>query len=370
MVVLMKKYLFVLGLLASFSSVASDILVKDLTRIKGVRENSIVGYGLVTGLAGTGDSTRSQATVKSLSNAMKRFGIHLSADEIRSRNVAAVTLTATLPAYSQEGDQLDVTVSSIGDARSLVGGTLLMTELRGPDQKVYAVAQGPLTVGGYKHELNGNAVQKNHPTSAMITNGATIEKDVMSDVFNNEGQATLILRTPDIETSFKIADVINARFNDVAAVPNNAANIEIRFEVESPAERLHRLMKIEGLSVSPSSSAKVVINERTGTVVYGGNVKLSAISITHGEIKITIDNDTRVYMPAYQLSGEYKSEMVPDATLEITETKASQASLPEGSSVSDLIVALNQMQASSQDVISILQAIKGAGALHAEVIVQ
>lgn len=364
------KALSLFVLITTSMSIAAEVLVKDLTRIKGVRENSIVGYGLVTGLAGTGDSTRSQATVKSLSNAMQRFGLQITAEEVRSRNVAAVSLTATLPAYAQEGDQLDVTVSSLGDARSLVGGTLLMTELRGPDNKIYAVAQGALTVGGYKHELNGNVVQKNHPTSALIANGATIERDVMSDVFDSEGSAELILRTPDIETSFKVATAVNERFSDVVATPLNAANIRLEFSLKAPSERLRRLMTIEKLAIAPTSSAKVVINERTGTVVYGGNVMLSAISITHGEIKITIDNDTRVYMPTYQFGGSQNAEKVPDIAVEVYEPMASQATLPEGSSVTDLILALNKMNASSQDIISILQAIKGAGALHAEVLIQ
>lgn len=361
------------ALLISFitpSSFANGILVKDLTRVKGVRENIIVGYGLVTGLAGTGDSSRSHATVKSLGNTLERFGLQLTSSQIRSRNVAAVTLTATLPAYAQEGDQLDVIVSSIGDARSLVGGTLLMTELKGPDQKIYAIAQGPLTVGGYKHEQNGNVIQKNHPTSARITNGATIEKDVLSNVFGKEGRATLILKVPDMETSFKIADAINNKLTNVIAKPQNAANIELSFSAQSQVDRLRELMKVDKLSVTPSNQSKVVINERTGTVVYGGSVKLGAVSITHGEIKIVIDNDTKVIFPENYISVNSSAERIPDATLSVAEASPVQASFAAGSSVTDLIYALNKMDASSQDVISILQAIKGAGALHAEVIVQ
>lgn len=349
---------------------ASQVLIKDLTRVKGVRENSIVGYGIVTGLAGTGDSSRSQATIKTLSNALKRFGIQLSASDIRSRNVAAVTLTARLPAYAQEGDMLDVNASSIGDARSLVGGTLLMTELKGPDQKTYALAQGALTVGGYKYEVNGNSVQKNHPTSATITNGATIEKEVLSDLISESGQLTLILRSPDMQTSFKISDKINDRFKDDIAEPRNAASIEINFREEDKKSWLRNLMVLENITVAPSSSAKVVINEKTGTVVYGGNVILSAVSITHGEIRISVDNETRVYMPEINISKDKNSVIVPDALLTVDENGANQASLPDGSSVADLVVVLNKINASSNDVISILQAIKGAGALHAELIVQ
>ncbi|MEY8195184.1 MAG: flagellar basal body P-ring protein FlgI [Cycloclasticus sp.] len=368
--ILVKALRILLLVSLSMEIFASQVLVKDLTRIKGVRENSIVGYGIVTGLAGTGDSSRSKATVKSLGNALQRFGIQLSANEIRSRNVAAVTLTAKLPAYAQEGDVLDINVSSIGDARSLVGGTLLMTELRGPDKKIYAVAQGSLMVGGYKHEINGNSIQKNHPTSAVIPNGATIEKDLLSESIDNNGALILILRTPDIATSVKIAEVINQSFGKEIAIAENAANIAIKFNPGKRAQWLRGLMLVENLLVTPSSSAKVVINERTGTVVYGGNVTLSAVSITHGDIKITVDNETRVYMPNINLSDKSATAIIPDALLEVSENVANQASLPEGSSVTDLILALNKIHASSHDVISILQAIKGAGALHAEVIVQ
>lgn len=356
--------------LISAEIMASQVLIKDLTRVKGVRENSIVGYGIVTGLAGTGDSSRSQATIKSLGNALKRFGIHLSANDIRSRNVAAVTLTARLPAYAQEGDTLDVNVSSIGDARSLMGGTLLMTQLKGPDQNTYALAQGSLIVGGYKHEVNGNSIQKNHPTSASIANGATIEKDVLSNVISDEGEVTLILRSPDMQTSFKISDSINEEFKQEIAEPLNAASININLPKNESKTWLRSLMMLENIAVAPSSTAKVVINEKTGTVVYGGNVVLSAVSITHGDIKISVDNETRVYMPAAHFSEIKESTIIPDALLTVDETAANQASLPDGSSVGDLVVALNKINASSHDVISILQAIKGAGALHAELIVQ
>ena len=354
----------------SLELMASQVLIKDLTRVKGVRENNIVGYGIVTGLAGTGDSSRSQATIKSLSNALRRFGIQLSANDVRSRNVAAVTLTARLPAYAQEGDSLDVNVSSIGDARSLVGGTLLMTELKGPDQKTYALAQGSLIVGGYKHEVNGNSVQKNHPTSANISNGATIEKDVLSSVISKSGEVTLILRSPDMQTSFKISDAINGEFKKNIAAPKNAASIDIQFPLSDEKSWLRNLMVLENISVAPSSAAKVVINEKTGTVVYGGNVVLSAVSITHGDIKIIVDNETRVHVPQINFSKVKQAVVIPDALLKVNEKTANQTSLPDGSSVSDLVLALNKINASSHDVISILQAIKGAGALHAELVVQ
>lgn len=364
------KTLLFLGL--GFSLVASvnaaPVLIKDLTRMKGVRENNIVGYGLVTGLAGTGDSARSKATIKSISNVLKRFGLSISDAQIRSRNVAAVTLTARLPAYAQEGDMLDVNVSSIGDAKSLAGGTLLMAELSGPDKNVYAVAQGHLVVGGYRYDVNGNSVQKNHPTAAIITNGATVEKDVISVSIPNNGVFTLILRNPDISTTIKVVDAINDNFGKKIALAVNAANIRVKFDTKMKDNWMRDLQKIERIEISPNSSARVVINERTGTVVYGGNVKLSAVNITHGDIRISINNKTKVFVNnGFNDNGNV---VVPNSSIKVKEEKLRYTKTEDGSSISDLVFALNKLNVGSHNLISILQAIKSAGALHADIIIQ
>lgn len=370
MVILSKRIaVFILFYMASFV-LEANILVKDIARIKGVRTNSLIGYGLVTGLAGTGDSVRSAATIKSLSSTLQRFGLRVDDNEIRSRNVAAVTLTAKLPPYAQEGDMLDVNVTSIGDARSLSGGTLLMSELKGPNEVTYALAQGSLIVGGYQHELNGNVLQKNHPTSAVVSNGATIEKDFLSEIVTDDNKVTLVLRNPDMSTAFQISDAINRGFNGITSVPTNPANIEVKLDSLSQGEQLRIIMQIEQLEVRPSSYAKVVINEKTGTVVYGGNVRLSAVSITHGGMKINIEDQTRVYLPSSLINENGEAVVIPSSQVSVDEVEMGQTSISEGSSVTDLVVALNKLNASTQDVISILDAIKSAGAMHAEIIVQ
>jgi len=370
MVILSKRILtFILFFTASLI-VEANVLVKDIARIKGVRTNSLIGYGLVTGLAGTGDSVRSAATIKSLSSTLQRFGLRVDDNEIRSRNVAAVTLTAKLPPYAQEGDLLDVNVTSIGDARSLSGGTLLMSELKGPNEVTYALAQGSLIVGGYQHELNGNVLQKNHPTSAVVSNGATIEKDFLSEIVTDDNKVTLVLRNPDMSTAFQISDAINSRFKGITSVPTNPANIEVELDNLNDGEQLRIIMQIEQLKVRPSSYAKVVINEKTGTVVYGGNVLLSAVSITHGGMKINIEDQTRVYLPNSLINDNGEAVVIPNSQVTVDEADFGQASISEGSSVTDLVMALNKLNASTQDVISILDAIKSAGAMHAEVIVQ
>lgn len=370
MVILSKRLITFIVFFVTCSILEANVLVKDIARIKGVRTNSLIGYGLVTGLAGTGDSIRSAATIKSLSNTLQRFGLRIDDKEIRSRNVAVVTLTAKLPPYAQEGDMLDVNVTSIGDARSLSGGTLLMSELKGPNEVTYALAQGALIVGGFQHELNGNVLQKNHPTSAVVSNGATIEKDLLSEIVTEEDTVTLVLRNPDMSTAFQVSDAINAGFKQIRSEPTNPANIEIKLSNLSIGEQLRTIMEIEQLMVRPASYAKVVINEKTGTVVYGGNVRLSAVSITHGNMKINIEDQTRVYLPRALITENGEAVVIPNSQVSVNEDNAGQASISEGSSVTDLVMSLNKLNATTQDVISILDAIKSAGAMHAEIVVQ
>lgn len=370
MVILMRicTLFFLLGL--SCAVTAQNLTFQDVSRFKGVRANDVVGYGIVTGLAGTGDSPRTVATVESLKNALQRFGVVVSAEDVRSRNVAAVMLTAKLREYSQEGDQIDVTVSSIGDARSLVGGTLLLTELQGPDGRLYALAQGPLLVGGYYHEVAGNSVQKNHPTTATIPGGAVVEVDMVSDVFGDDSTVTYILDAPDIKTSVKMANLINQNFSDVSAIAQNAANVTVDFSGVVSTQRLQRVMEISDLPVDPFTSPTVVVNERTGTVVYGGDVSISKISITHGSLKVVIDSQVSAYSPGVAIGNQSPGLQVTNSDIDTQDEPAASGELVGTSSVSDLVSILNRMNATSGDVISILQAIKRAGALHADLVVQ
>ncbi|HHJ13920.1 MAG TPA: flagellar basal body P-ring protein FlgI [Gammaproteobacteria bacterium] len=350
----------------------AGVRLKDLCRITSAVDNNLVGYGLVSGLAGTGDSVRSRATVQSIQNALLRFGIKVDADEVRSRNVAAVTLTATLPAYAQPGDKLDVNVTSMGDARSLVGGTLLMSALTGPDGKVYALAQGPVSVGGFQYDLFGNLIQKNHPTAGLIPDGATIERAVETRMLDADGVVAYSLYDPDLTTASRITDSLNRRFGAGTARAVNAGRIQVTVPPRLRENPVAFLTDVENLSVSPDRRAKIVVNERTGTVVSGGNVTISPVSITHGDLTVVISTDFNVSQPTFvrQTGAGVRTQLVPDTSIDVTEEPPLSISLSRNTNVADLVTALNQVKATSRDVITILQAIKRAGALHAELIIQ
>jgi len=348
---------------------AGMVRVKDIARVKGVRDNNLIGYGLVTGLAGTGDSSRNQATVQSISNALRKFGMILDAADIRSRNVAAVMLTATLPPFSEPGDKLDVNITSLGDARSLSGGTLLLTDLRGPDQKVYALAQGALSVGGYSFELNGNVQQKNHPTSAIVSGGATVEVPLNSSLVDENGKFQLLLNEPDITTMIRLVDAVNTHLGSELAHAETPGKVLIEVPAERKNDWLRVIMEVENLTVTPDTIARVVINEKTGTVISGGNARIDQVSITHGDLKISITNETKVYSDLISI-GDDDTVVIPDSGLAIEEGNSIQLNTKQSSSVSDLILALNQINATSREIITILQSLKRAGALHAELIVQ
>ncbi len=348
------------------------VRVKDLARIDGVRDNSLSGYGLVIGLAGTGDSSRSKATLQSVANLLKSFGVIVPVEELNSRNVAAVVLTATLPPFSETGQKLDVNVSSMGDSRSLVGGTLLLAPLKGPDNKVYALAQGSVSVGGFKYDSFGNMVQKNHPTVGVVPGGASIERSVDTVVVKDGGTIDLILYNPDFTTSGRVADSVNAFFRDQRAKAVHAGKVRIKlseYEVENVVDIIRSL---ESLSIVPDQKAKVVVNERTGTVVSGGNVRLSQVTITQGELKVSIATDFQVSQPSLvaNTSSGVRSVVTPDSDINVKEDSATAVRLPSGTTVASLVAALNQIKTSTRDIIIILQAIKRTGGLHAELVIQ
>lgn len=371
----MMKLKLLLGLvfLFCFSTIsANTVKIKDLTRITGVKDNAIVGYGIVTGLAGTGDSSRSKSTFQSIKNILLRFGVNAPVGDIHSRNAAAVMVTSILPPFAEIGDKLDVNITSIGDARNLVGGTLLMTHLIGADQKIYALAQGPISVGGFSYDYNGNLVQKNHPTAGTVPNGAIIESTIITQLVNSDGNVQLKLHTPNFSTAFRIAESIDQRFNSNIALAKSAGSVAI----EVPANQTNSLVgfinSIQEISVSPDIPARIVVNERTGTVVSGGAVKISPITITHGDLNVNIKTEFSVSQPfLVRDSGpDIRTETIQQSEIEVTEETPFNLSLPNNISVSELVAALNKVKASSRDVIVILQSIKRAGALHAELIVQ
>lgn len=347
---------------------SGTVRVKDLGRFLGWRDNALVGYGIVTGLSGSGDSPRSKATKQALSNVLSRLGANVPAEQFQSRNVAAVIVTAKLPPSAKVGDRLDLTVTSIGDARSLVGGTLLMTPLLGPDQRVYALGQGNLVVGGYDFEDNGNTRRKNYPTSGIITGGATVETGVEAKLLSGEGRLTFVLRDADFTTAQRIADGLNRALGTGVATVEGADSVLIR-----PAGDVYRYISlIENVEISPDQIARVVINERSGTVIAGGGVRISSVVIAQGDIKISVDAEHDIATPYFfnGNGGDGKPFVYTNSKLDVTDASHDVVVKFPNSTVADLVRALAKAKVNTRSVISILQAMKTAGALHAEIVVQ
>jgi flagellar P-ring protein precursor FlgI len=358
-------------LLCFLSLQANALRIKDLGRFEGWRDNQLVGYGLVTGLAGTGDTARSKATQQSLANMLKQFNLHVSSEQINSRNAAAVMVTATLPPFAKPGDRLDVTVTSIGDARSLVGGSLLLTPLKAVNGQVYSLAQGAISVGGYRYDSYGNLLQKNHPTVGQVPAGALVENTVSANIVQNES-VTLLLSAPDYTTANRVTLAINSALGGMPATAVDASRVNIRVNGNHPTALVALLSQIENIEVIPDVRARVVINERTGTVVSGGNVKISAVTVVHGDLKVAISTEYQVSHPewSYRSGHNLRTVVVPQSQVAVDETQSKAVNLRGQSSVADIVQALNKIHASPRDVISILQAIRSAGALHAELVIQ
>jgi len=358
-------------MMGNVTAFATALRIKDLARLEGRRDNQLVGYGVVTGLAGTGDSMRNVATRQSLANMLKQFDLSVSSDQIQSRNVAIVMITANLPAFDAGGDRIDVAVTSIGDARSLVGGTLLMAPLKGADGKVHALAQGQVSVGGYKYDMNGNVVQKNHPTVGMIPGGGIIEKAVATTVLNPDDSRNLKLAQPDYTTANSIAEAINKTYSRAIAIPRDAGTVTIQLSDSDKQAFVRFMAKLENIRIEPDEPARVVVNERTGTIVAGGDVRLSKVTIAHGDLKLSIKTDYDVSQPYYigRPGEDVRTAVVPKTRIEVSEP-TSDVITQSGTTVADLVQALNRIKTSTRDIISILQGVKAAGALHADLIIQ
>lgn len=356
------------------TNIHDGVRIKELCRLVGARDNALIGYGLVTGLAGTGDTIRSAATYQSIANVLKSFGLFVSPTEIRSRNVASVMISATLPPYARSGDKMDINITSLGDAKSLLGGTLLRTHLQGPDGKIYGLAQGPVSVGGYSYDLNGNLVQKNHPTSAYISGGAVVERRVETEIVNEEGKIIYALYDPDFTTANRIAESMNQKFNERIAKAIDAESVAVDVSNARKDEVVRFITEIENIYVEPDQLAKVVVNERTGTVVSGGDVKVSKVSITHGDLKVFISTEYDVSQPSAlftrNINDQIGTVVVPKTKVEVKEEQPMSVTLPGETTVADLVAALNRVKATSRDIITILQSVKRAGGLHAELIIQ
>jgi len=357
-------------LLAISAQAMADVRVKELTRIQGVRDYSIIGYGLVVGLAGSGDTDRNRATRQSLVNTLKNFNVNVDDSDLRARNTAAVMITGNIRSFSESGDKLDVEVSSLGDARSLLGGTLLMTPLYGPDEKLYALAQGPVSVGGYVFEANSNMVLKNHPTVGRIPHGATVERSVFSSEDEATGSLVLILNEPDYTTAQRIADALSVKLALPGVRVVHAAKVEVPLAPGTSVPRL--ISRIESVAIAPDYAARVVVNERTGTVVAGSNVQIGEVNVSQGSLNVVISTKFQVSQPSWMVrSGpNVSSVVVPDTDIAVTEDEHAPVQLAEGATVGDLVQALNRVKLSTREMITVLQAIKQAGALHAELVIQ
>jgi flagellar P-ring protein precursor FlgI len=357
------------GLVAPAS--AQDVSLRALGRFDGWRENALIGYGLVTGLAGSGDTRRSAVTRQALRNVLSRLGTTVSDDQISSRNVAVVMVIATLPASANVGDRIDATISSIGDARSLAGGTLLMTPMLGPDQRPYALAQGPLVAGGYSFESELNQQQRNYPTTALLQGGATVETAVDAQILKADGQLSFLLRDPGFGTAQRIAEAINNRFGIGSASAKSADEVKVRYAGD-PAQLTTFLAQIETISVRPDNAPRVVVNERTGTIVAGGDVQISSVAISQGDIKITIKAENIASQPGYfsGFASDVRSLVVTNTKLDVEDGVGDTVVRFPNTTVADLVQGLSRAHVNTRRMISILQAIKTAGALHADIIVQ
>ncbi len=345
-----------------FNRVNPIVRIKDITEVEGARENQLTGVGLVTGLPGTGDN--SNMTTQMMRNMMRNFGVTLDARSVRTRNIAVVSLTATLPPYARPGQAIDVNVSTMGNASSLQGGVLLQAPLRAADGKVYAVAQGPLLVGGFNTQSGGNSRTKNVPTVGRIPGGALVEREVPSDYYMG-GQVALLLRNPDFTTAQRISDAINRQFGAISK-PADAGRVEIFLPGNYVAAPTAFLAYVEKLEIEPDTGAKVAVNERTGTVVLGGNVKISSVAVAHGNLTVSVGESP----VAIQNENENERQVVFQNRTDITteEDGSSMVAMPATSTVRDMVRVLNSLGSSPRDIIEILQTIEKAGALHGELV--
>lgn len=361
--------LLALALACALPCVAWAERIKDLATVAGVRENQLVGYGLVVGLDGTGDQTsQTPFTIQSIRNMLLQMGITTPENtNPQLKNVAAVMVTATLPPFAKPGKTIDVTVSSMGNAKSLRGGSLIMTPLKGADGSVYAMAQGNLVVGGFGAETkDGSSVSVNVPSVGRVPNGATVEREVISP-FLTEAALTLNLHRTDFTTATRMAQAIDKVLGPGSAQAVDGSSVQVSSPAD-PAQRTSFMAIVENIELSPGeASAKVIVNSRTGTVVIGQNVHVSAAAVTHGSLTVTISNDPIVSQPGPLSGGQ--TAVVPNSQIDVREEKNKMFLFDPGVSLNDIVEAVNQVGAAPGDLVAILEALKEAGALRAELIV-
>jgi len=365
-------------------SAALSARIKDIASIKGIRPNQLFGYGLVIGLNGSGDGRRTGFTTQGLVNMLEHLGVHVSADEVKVSNVAAVMVSAKLPPFARVGKELDVTVSSIGDAKSLQGGTLLLTQLRGVDGEIYALAQGPLSIGGFSAGgAAGGGITKNHPTVGRIPGGATVEREIPLSL-RDKKSLTVILDNPDFTTANRVAKAVNSHFDGNLATAIDSGTLHVRLPDSRRNSPVALLAELEELEVAPDRAAKVVVNEKTGTVVIGENVRILTVAVAHGNLSIQVKESKRVSQPLSfappppEQGGPIQTDegvitapggntvVTPESEVRVEEEGKKLLLVPTGSTIGELVRALNAIGVTPRDLITVLQVIKAAGALQAQ----
>ena len=340
--------------------------IKDLADVRGVRANQLIGYGVVVGLNGTGDSDKTRFTIQSVVSMLSRMGIRVDAQGLKLKNVAAVVVTGELPAFARVGNHIDVTVSSLGDAKSLTGGTLVVTPLRGHDGQVYAMSQGPISVGGFSVGAAGGGASetRNHPTVARIPDGAMIERELRVDL-NSRDRVTLQIRDADFTTAARMAKTINLNLGGPFATTEDPGSVDVQVPPPYAGRVVDFVSILERLEVTPDTVAKIIVNERTGTIIMGLDVKIAPIAVAHGNLTVSI-RKTETATPAAPLTPG--DTVVTEATtLDVKEDKVPLVELDEGATLQDVVEGLNRLGATPRDMITILQAIKRAGALRADI---
>ena len=364
----MRFLLVLLMLLVPAMASAAPIRIKDLVEFDGVRGNDLVGYGLVVGLNGTGDGIRNAPfTEDIMSNILERLGVNVTGEQFRPKNVAAVMVTATLPPFARAGGKIDVTVSAIGDAKSLLGGTLIMTPLNAADGEIYAVAQGAVISGGVAAQGAAASVVQGVPTSGVIPAGAHIEREIGFEL-NSLSSVRLALREPDFTTAARIEKVINAEFGNRIARMDDPGTVTVDVAGAGMRSAAHVLMRLESLTVEPEQRARVVVDQRSGTIVMGEDVRISRMAVSQGNLTLRVQEDPLVVQPNPFARGE--TVVVPRTTASIEQGAGlKMAEVAETSSLSDVVAGLNALGVSPRDMIDILKSINAAGALHAEFLV-
>lgn len=375
--------MIILGFSFLCTSAAMSARIKDIVSIKGVRQNQLFGYGLVIGLDGTGDKSGTSFTAQALSNMLENMQINVNPNDINVKNVAAVIVSAMLPPFARAGRKINVTISSIGDAESLQGGNLLLTPLKAVNGKVYALAQGAVSIGGFSAGgAGGGGVQKNHPTVGLISGGATIEREIPL-ALDNKQNLTLLLNNSDFNTAFRIASKINALYGDELARSVDSSTVKLKVPDRFQGRIVELISQIGMLDVAPDTMAKIIVNERTGTVVMGTNVRISEVAVAHGNLTIQIKEEKNVSQPsAFAPSGEGagmvqfedgttvapggSTVVTPQSQVSVTEEKKQLIHLKKQNTIGKLVQALNAIGVSPRDLITVLQALKAAGALQAE----